>query len=178
MKRIVGFIISSLFICSIAGCGEDVFGDVFGETLTPVSLSEMPGDGTFDMSDIAVEALVAPIFEENGRSPFDGDFAMVINRQDSLKDVERWGDSFHWPEIDFGQYSLVIGKVCPTDMGYAIERHYVKKGISGYVLFVALKDIAETHMFGAKDCYFAALYPKLPDGQLKVKRANDVGRPK
>ena len=100
---------------------------------------------------------------------------MVVNDKTQLKEIIVAGETMTWPEIDFERYSLVVGKFFTVSYGYKLANQYVTKGMFRTILHLEVEDAGTAHRAYTKDNYFAAIYPKLPDGQLTIKRENNVG---
>ena len=118
--------------------------------------------------------LIDPILSEHGACQWE-DFAMVVNDKTQLKEIIVAGETMTWPEIDFERYSLVVGKFFTVSYGYKLANQYVTKGMFRTILHLEVEDAGTAHRAYTKDNYFAAIYPKLPDGQLTIKRENNVG---
>lgn len=147
------------------------------EIIEPIYLQDISEEDSDDsLLDIpGIELLAKSVLTENGLiEDYIGikdfpDVAMIVNQKELLKDVESNGEVFLWPEIDFDKYSLVIGQFFTSETGYSISRQYIKKGLSKRVLYI---EIVKDSLFfcATANNYFAVLYPKVPDGELEVKR--------
>ena len=192
MKRLLLLIIPLLI--GLVGC-SDQLGTEEGkeETIEPVDMQNMTGDNNLndilDLSWEEIRVLAKSFLIENGYiedyytgSKYFDDLAIVVNSNEPLTDVVVPSSMSgvedrlcQWPEIDFEKYSLVIGQFYTTflHLSNVITQHYIVKSSSKYILYVEIGNLG-----GLAYCannFFAALYPKLPDGQLEVKRLNSVG---
>ena len=127
-----------------------------------------------------LKALVISIIGESTISsdPSKNTKAVIINNTSALKDVvSPDGDEWKWPTIDFKGYSLVIGcyEVVHTNIS-AVNQRIVRKK-DGLVLYLELKSDEGVvgYTFGEVK-YFAALYPKLPDLPVEVRRWDNSGK--
>ena len=192
MKRVLVLLIPLLV--GLASCSDQLNtneGDE--ETIVPVNMQDSSGEdsttGVLNLSWEEIQILAKSFLIENGYIEdyytgfkyFD-DLAIVVNSNEPLTDVVVPSSMSgvedrlcQWPEIDFEKYSLVIGQFYTTflHLSNVITQHYIVKSSSKYILYVEIGNLG-----GLACCannFFAALYPKLPDGQLEVKRLNSVG---
>ena len=195
MKRLLLLIIPLLI--GLVGC-SDQLGTEEGkeETIEPVDMQNMTGDNNLndilDLSWEEIRVLAKSFLIEKGyiedytgyTSKYFDDIAIVANSNEFLTDVVVPSSMsgvedrlYQWPEIDFEKYSLVIGQVYTTfyHQGNVITQHYIVKSSSKYILYVEIGNLGG--LASPAINYFAALYPKLPDGQLEIKRLNGVGLP-
>ena len=157
----------------VSGC-SGLFSDMGdGDSMLPVySLEELLEDSYFKTFGDELAPLIDPILSEHGACQWE-DFAMVVNDKTQLKEIIVAGETMTWPEIDFERYSLVVGKFFKF---CALGRIFSKtKGMFRTILHLEVEDAGTAHRAYTKDNYFAAIYPKLPDGQLTIKRENNVG---
>ena len=192
MKRVL-FLIIPLLV-GLASCSDQLNtneGDE--ETIVPVNMQDSSGEdsttGVLNLSWEEIQILAKSFLIENGYiedyytgSKYFDDLAIVVNSNEPLTDVVVPSSMSgvedrlcQWPEIDFEKYSLVIGQFYTTflHLSNVITQHYIVKSSSKYILYVEIGNLG-----GLACCannFFAALYPKLPDGQLEVKRLNSVG---
>ena len=190
MKRLLLLFIP-LFI-GLAGCSDQLnTNDGEGEIIEPVFSQDLTGDdSSIILMDVpGVQELAKSVLIENGLiedytgiAGYFPDLAMVVNNKEMLKDVvvtsnmAGVGDHhYQWPEIDFEKYSIVIGQVFTVfyHFGNIITQQYIVKGSSKYVLYLEIGNLGG--LAACKNNYFAALYPKLPDVELEVKRLNKLG---
>ena len=186
MKRALLLVIPLLI--SLTSCSDQLNtneGDgEIGEIIEPVYSQDTSGDkSAIILKDVpGIEFLAKSVLIENGiveEDIKDGmyypDVAMIVNQKSLLKEVEYYGNTFLWPEIDFEEYSLVIGQFYTNYYNdeYHITQQYIVKGSSKNVLYF---DFYSNFGFAtSRNNYFATLYPKLPDGELEVKRLNNRG---
>ena len=167
MKKILLWVIPFLLI--FTGCSK---------IIDPIGQQEYAHDPASLLVDVpGIELLVQQVLTENNFKDWK-DSALVVNQKELLKEVEGYnGVIYQWPEIDFDHYSLVLGKYHTPHMGnYLIARQYIIKGLSKNVLYLAIQTIPDRIYFCTPyNNHFAALYPKLPDGGLEVKRISGVG---
>ena len=78
---------------------------------------------------------------------------------------------YQWPEIDFEKYSLVIGQFYTVMDGYCVSKQYIAKNTLYFE--IGYKYEGGFAYTASANNFFIALYPKLPDGQLEVKRLNN-----
>lgn len=150
-------------MCAITGCVYLPVNQNGDEMFEPVDTGEYTGE----------DVLIQSLLTENGAEPWI-DFAMVINQKQELKNVERNNTVYHWPEIDFEHYSLVVGKYYTRSTGgFEIASQRIVKGLFASTLYIEIKSITDTHYFTQADNYFAAIYPKLPDGVLQVSKKSE-----
>lgn len=159
----------------VSGC-SGLFSDMGdGDSMLPVySLEELLEDSYFKTFGDELAPLIDPILSEHGACQWE-DFAMVVNDKTQLKEIIVAGETMTWPIIDFERYSLVVGKFFTVSYGYKLANQYVTKGMFRTILHLEVEDAGTAHRAYTKDNYFAAIYPKLPDGQLTIKRENNVG---
>lgn len=160
-------------LCSCLVCCQDNVLDNDGQTIDPINVQNHEGVFSYELQ-IALEndLLIRQVLNKSG-SETQEDYAYVINRQRDLQDA-KWGDeTYCWPEIDFNEYSLVVGQFRTRSHGYGISRQYVRKGLFKYTLHLEIQSFVDIHNFEPKTNYFASLYPKLPDGRLEVKCVGD-----
>ena len=192
MKRLLLLIIPLLI--GLVGC-SDQLGTEEGkeETIEPVDMQNMTGDNNLndilDLSWEEIRVLAKSFLIENGYiedyytgSKYFDDLAIVVNSNEPLTDVlvpssmSGVEDRLcQWPEIDFEKYSLVIGQFYTTfyHLGNVFTQHYIVKSSSKYILYVEIGNLGGL-AYSANN-FFAALYPKLPDGELEVKRLSTTG---
>ena len=173
LEKYVGYLVSLL---SVEG-EEEGLGET-GEMIEPIySQDTFENESAIMLKDVpGIEILAETVLKDNGiveEDIKDGmyypDVAMIVNQKSLLKEVEYYGNTFLWPEIDFDSYSLVIGQYYTNYTGYMISKQYIIKGSSKYLLYF---DIEGGDLCATKNNYFATLYPKLPDGKLEVKVLN------
>ncbi len=187
MKRVLVLLIPLLV--GLASCSDQLNtneGDE--ETIVPVNMQDSSGEdsttGVLNLSWSDVQILAKSVLIENGyikdytgRAWCFPDVAMVVNNKEMLTDVVVPSSMsgvedrrYQWPEIDFEKYSLVIGQFYTTfyHLGNVFTQHYIVKSSSKYILYVEIGNLGG--LAAPANNYFAALYPKLPDGQLEVKR--------
>ena len=192
MKRVLVLLIPLLV--GLASCSDQLNtneGDE--ETIVPVNMQDSSGEdsttGVLNLSWEEIQILAKSFLIENGYiedyytgSKYFDDLAIVVNSNELLTDVVVPSSMsgvedrrYQWPEIDFEKYSLVIGQFYTTfyHLGNVFTQHYIVKSSSKYILYVEIGNLGGL-AYSANN-FFAALYPKLPDGQLEVKRLNSVG---
>ena len=166
------------FVQFCTGCSE--FADIFngtGNTFSPV----VDANGTamvFDyqscagaFNGMALQLLTIAGAYDGYNPKVDDAVAIVVNTSTLLEDMTVGEQVFKWPEIDFNQYSMVIGS-CGIPYGgiLAVKQRAVRK-TDRIDYYIDLK--SETGGIQTPTtCYFAALYPKLPDVKVHVHRHN------
>ncbi len=192
MKRLLILVI--LFFIGLTSCSDQLnTKEGYEETIEPVNMQDSSGEnsttGVLNLSWEEIQILAKSFLIENGYiedyytgSKYFDDLAIVVNSNEPLTDVlvpssmSGVEDRLcQWPEIDFEKYSLVIGQFYTTfyHLGNVFTQHYIVKSSSKYILYVEIGNLGGL-AYSANN-FFAALYPKLPDGQLEVKRLNSVG---
>ena len=156
------------------GCTKfsDIFDDNNSEVVVPFTndyLTEMGLSADYFYSD-EFRNLAEAFLAEN--APDDNEFAYVVN---DARLIDNTGISM-LSTIDFERFSLIVGqiprtwdrieylkdtRVCKTLFGYKLYLHMVT--YPGYVT----QDAMFFHI------PFGALYPRLPDGPIKVVRWDD-----
>ena len=190
MKRLLVLLIPLLV--GLASCSDQLNtneGDE--ETIVPVTMQDSSGEdsttGVLNLSWEEIQILAKSFLIENGYiedyytgSKYFDDIAIVVNSNEPLTDVVVPSSMSgvedrlcQWPEIDFEKYSLVIGQFYTTflHLSNVITQHYIVKSSSKYILYVEIGNLGGL-AYSANN-FFIALYPKLPDGQLEVKRLNN-----
>ena len=181
MKRIVFLICLLGAVLVVPGCKSGLDGflsGVGGKVVRPTSLfeGELAQLKEFFNSEGFLFCLSNRLLQEHTGYAYPGyDYALVINSQNQLHDefFEYQGEKyeFHWPEIDFEHYSLVVGCfAAPSSAYYLSNQRIVKKG-DKCQLYIEIS-IGEGAYF-IHDKRFGALYPKLPDGPIEVIRRNN-----
>jgi len=190
MKRVL-FLIIPLLV-GLASCSDQMNtneGDE--ETIVPVNMQDSSGEdsttGVLNLSWEEIQILAKSFLIENGYiedyytgSKYFDDLAIVVNSNEPLTDVVVPSSMsgvedrrYQWPEIDFEKYSLVIGQFYTTfyHLGNVFTQHYIVKSSSKYILYVEIGNLGG--LAAPANNFLAALYPKLPDGQLEVRRLNN-----
>ena len=187
MKRLLILVI--LFFIGLTSCSDQLnTNEGEGEIIEPIYSQDLSGDDSdIILMDVpGIEILAKSVLKENGmvdESIDDGfwpDVAMVVNDKKKLNDVVVPSNTpgvedhrYQWPEIDFEKYSLVICHFFTGYIGYCVSKQYIVKNTLyfeiGYKYEGGLLYTSSTNN------YFAALYPKLPDVELEVKRLNKLG---
>lgn len=121
--------------------------------------------------------LVENVLSKSKAETQNGDCAVIINDASLLEDVIIYDapelGPLSWPEIDFRKYSLVVGRwVYTAGNQYLASQKVQTNGLSA-TLVLEIKEYP-----GAGTCdvfyrWFGALYPKLPDCRVKIKRINN-----
>lgn len=173
MKKILFLVLP--FLIGLTGCMDQLNKEGMGETIDPIGVQGLSEDNSGKVLDaLGIELLVQQVLIDNGVEA-GKDYAMVVNQKQQLKEV-KWGDDIcQWPEIDLDCYSLIVGQFYTRNTGYVIARQYILKGMFKNVLYLEIQNVSEDgFVFCApKDNFFAALYPKLPDRGLEIKREDD-----
>ena len=180
MKRLLLLTVSILI--GLTSCSDQLNANGDGEIIEPVSMQELSGDGyASSLLDVpGIEALAQSVLIENGliedysdyTSKYFPDVAIIVNQKEMLKEVEYYGEVYQWPEIDLDSYSLVIGHFYTSGIGYCVSRQYIAKGLFKSTLYLEIGLETGIIYLSAKNNFFTALYPKLPDGKLEIKRLN------
>lgn len=168
MKRLLILFVPILI--GLASCNGQLK-EGTGEAIEPIGVQDLSEDNSGKVLEApGIELLVQQIMIDNGVGS-GKDYAMVVNQKQQLKGV-KWGDDiYQWPEIDLDRYSLVVGQFYTRNIGYGIARQYIVKGLFKNMLFLDIQNVQGGFVFCAPtDNFFAALYPKLPDGGLEIKR--------
>ena len=192
MKRLLILVI--LFFIGLTSCSDQLnTKEGYEETIEPVNMQDSSGEnsttGVLNLSWEEIQILAKSFLIENGYiedyytgSKYFDDLAIVVNSNEPLTDVlvpssmSGVEDRLcQWPEIDFEKYSLVIGQFYTTfyHLGNVFTQHYIVKSSSKYILYVEIGNLGGL-AYSANN-FFAALYPKLPDGELEVKRLSTTG---
>ncbi len=187
MKRLLILVI--LFFIGLTSCSDQLnTKEGYEETIEPVNMQDSSGEnsttGVLNLSWEEIQILAKSFLIENGYiedyytgSKYFDDLEIVVNSNEPLTDVLVPSSMsgvedrrYQWPEIDFEKYSLVIGQFYTTfyHLGNVFTQHYIVKSSSKYILYVEIGNLGG--LAAPANNYFAALYPKLPDGQLEVKR--------
>ena len=149
-----------------------------GEMVEPVySQDTFENESAIILMDVpGIKFLVKSVLTEKGIEAV-GDSAIIVNKRELLKEGEGYyGEIYQWPEIDFDSYSLVLGQFMTGDQaGYTIAQNYIVRKRSRYELYIEIKSTSERHLAVSTVNYFVVLYPKLPDGELEVKRLSTTG---
>ena len=186
MKKVLLIALPILFC--LTGC-MDMLNEDKDEIIEPISLQDSSGEnvsgGLLNMSWPEIEILAKSVLIEKGYiEDYTGHFswefpdvAMVVNEKKMLKDVVVLSNTpgkedhrYQWPEIDFEKYSLVIGHFFTSNIGYCVAKQYIVKNTLYFE--IGYKYEGGFVYTSSTNNYFVALYPKLPDGQLEVKRLN------
>lgn len=165
-----------------SGCSMDsIYDGTAPNALLPV---EIQGDMAefFDQENLAYFILTAKTIEANCEFPEDyyvtditgnrwfeppmlaSSFAVINDRSRlaSFTDPET-GVSYEWPEIDFKNYSLLVGWVYDLKHPQSIVRQAIVKERGKLKLYIDLSSgVCDSDSMG----YYAFLYPKLPDAQV------------
>lgn len=168
MKRLLILFVPILI--GLASCNGQLK-EGTGEAIEPIGVQDLSEDNSGKVLEApGIELLVQQIMIDNGVGS-GKDYAMVVNQKQQLKGV-KWGDDiYQWPEIDLDRYSLVVGQFYTRNIGYGIARQYIVKGLFKNMLYLDIQNVQGGFVFCAPtDNFFAALYPKLPDGGLEIKR--------
>lgn len=172
MKRLLILFVPILI--GLASCNGQLK-EGTGEAIEPIGVQDLSEDNSGKVLEApGIELLVQQIMIDNGVGS-GKDYAMVVNQKQQLKGV-KWGDDiYQWPEIDLDRYSLVVGQFYTRNTGYVIARQYIVKGMSKNVLYLEIQNVSEDGLVfcAPKDNLFAALYPKLPEGGLDIKREDN-----
>ena len=192
LKRVL-FLIIPLLV-GLASCSDQLnTNEGYEETIEPVNMQDSSGEnsttGVLNLSWEEIQILAKSFLIDNGYiedyytgSKYFDDLAIVVNSNEPLTDVVVPSSMSgvedrlcQWPEIDFEKYSLVIGQFYTTflHLSNVITQHYIVKSSSKYILYVEIGNLGGL-AYSANN-FFAALYPKLPDGQLEVKRLTNFG---
>lgn len=180
------------FLCTtllFAGCSnefEDIFKDESENVFAPIILSDKAGWEVLESSYIneGVVTLVSSVLAEAGaklpRDPNNTDlippakaketFAAVINDNYLLKNVTGpSGTVFIWPEIDFSQYSLVLGWYVSPGTGTYVDKQRIRVNANDATLYLDIKRDRQVRSLDYDaPYYFATLYPKF-DGNIQVR---------
>ena len=192
MKRLLILVI--LFFIGLTSCSDQLnTKEGYEETIEPVNMQDSSGEnsttGVLNLSWEEIQILAKSFLIDNGYiedyytgSKYFDDLAIVVNSNEPLTDVlvpssmSGVEDRLcQWPEIDFEKYSLVIGQFYTTfyHLGNVFTQHYIVKSSSKYILYVEIGNLGG--LACSANNFFAALYPKLPDGELEVKRLSTTG---
>lgn len=166
-----------IYLLFLSGCGyKTIFDGSDKDVLTPLDPIEILGDKFGDFFKGGGFSDLAPaVFEglhEEGMIPDNvNDFAIVLNDRHFLRDIQIADKTYQWPDIDFNNYSLVVGFWADPGTTWYIKDQRVKKSLIGkvsvYLHFVK-------HDGGAfampRFRRFGAIYPKLPGGPAEVIR--------
>ena len=101
----------------------------------------------------------------------DENSAAIIDNSSQLEHPWLEEHGIKIPDIDFDKYSLVIGRYYTVAGGYECETR-VKRNASGITLYLKVFHGPNAGIATAVYTYFAELYPKLPDGSIKIMRWN------
>ena len=173
MKKILILVLPILL--GMTACKDLLNTESAGDAINPIGVQALSEDNSGKVLEApGIELLVQQVLVDNGVEA-GKDYAMVVNQKQQLKEV-KWGDDiYQWPEIDLDRYSLVVGQFYTRNTGYVIARQYIVKGMSKNVLYLEIQNVSEDGLVfcAPKDNLFAALYPKLPDGGLDIKREDN-----
>lgn len=183
MKRIVALLIFAVIM--LPACNKNsIFDGSDKLAMLPVEASVALGSDNKDFFNSSAFIILGPevlnnFIKENGEIDVErnennkwGDIAIVINDSHLLGEYQGVdGSIFEWPQIDFGKYSLVIGRYSAPDTGCILSEHRAKKGLFRAEIFLHIIrgagfTVPMLHVWGA-------LYPKLPSGPAKVTRWED-----
>lgn len=175
MKKFSLLCVLLLPVLFLTGCMHE-FDSVFDGTdkaaIAPIGARGEAGSVFLNHS--LTVTLVSPLLAEYGL-PHDGkDYAFILNDAGELKDVEIDGTVYRWPEIDFGKYSLVVGRYWVVNSNESLVDQRIIKKIGSVELFLEIGIQEGTAGFTTPFYkFFAALYPKLPDDPVKIRRWNN-----
>ena len=181
MKRFYFFVLS--FVCLLAGCSkvglekDDVAGIFDGsdkDAMIPVSVSAgSAGSGGVEIKRFSVEDfLVLDVLSKSGVQQVDQacrNGAALVNDASLLTEVSFDGTPYNWPELDLEKYSLLVcSYACAQTNLYVYDQRLVSR--EGQLsLYLEIRELEGTGGFTVPTTkFFAALYPKLPDGQVEV----------
>ena len=101
--------------------------------------------------------------------PDDEDTYRIVNSMEELKSIYEGEATL--PEIDFGKYTLVIGRVCLT-LGYRLVSQGFK-GEGDSIFNLTFEYAADPQKYGflgvMVDYYFWGLYPKMERQSLTLE---------
>lgn len=90
----------------------------------------------------------------------------VINSKDKLQAVYSCEEKL--PEIDFTQYSLVIGQKRMPNSYYSVSNQKIVESFEGLELNIIAKTLSEGVWPSFSMMYFWGIYPKLPNKRLNA----------
>lgn len=168
----------TLICCSVvaAGCSTN-FSDIFDND-NPDTFKPVDGIGAETGDTLMLELMETPGFNFLARDVIatvglsNGDGAIIVNRSELLKDVVLEDRTCSWPEIDFSQTSLIIGRFNGSDSGFYLANQRVVQEAGQTKLYVEIRRRQYARLYPSTT-YFAALYPKLPDGSIEFIRWNN-----
>ena len=171
----------SLFLAAVvlSGCGyEGIFDGRDKDVLAPLDPSVAFGNDKYDnffkdgSFNYLCNTLFVELMSEDQISSGMNDYAVVLNDTQLLHEVQtEGGQVYQWPDIDFENYSLVVGRWMDVGTTWYIKDQRAKKSPLGkvtiYLHFVK-------HEGGAfqqpRFRLFGAIYPKLPSGVAEIVR--------
>lgn len=92
--------------------------------------------------------------------------AVVLNDARYLKGIEKNGVVYHWPDINFNRYSLLIGEVAANGVLLQEQRIIVSDG--AVILYLRFVKNSWTLSYTGESVCFGALYEKVPDGPVEI----------
>ena len=188
MKRLFNFILVSCMAILLTGC-RDSLADIFNgndkNVIAPAELNSVSAnewDLLKNNNNEGLNALISSVLVEldakassveNGYlSKYKEDYATIINDDSLLKDVRGYdGNTYSRPEIDFCNYSLLLGRFFTYQSGFRLENQRIiqKNNIATLYLDIRKED-NEYNLMAIWEYYFAALYPKLDCKTVEIVR--------
>ena len=180
MKRLL--IIAGLALAMLCSIGCSKFEYIFSGNDPSVIEPVTSEDGAYSINDSYL--YFEYILEYNGiktgytaEPTANNEIAVVINDKSQLGPLEDIAlppvDDFNEgkytkiPDIDFDKYSLVIGTYI-NEGSYSCTDTRVKKKDDGMEIYVKLEKGSDSSFAICSLSPFAAIYPKLPTGYIKV----------
>lgn len=153
---------------------ESIFDGNNADAIAPLTKQESGEAAPFLYDDYDSFSRLAGSVLSDAGAPRGDDYAMIINDKSLLKDlVVDEETTLSWPEIDFNKYSLIIGRFCTTSQGYRVENQRVVKKAGNVELYLEIVSSSFGHLESPAVYSFGALYPKLPDCPVVIKRWNN-----
>ena len=170
MKRLLFIIVATLFIFSSCSM-SDIFEGNDPDVICPAEV-EGGEDIIYNGMDPVVSDyrhLISAITKEHNFSGFSGEGgAVIVNDESQLRSaVNADGEECIWPEIDFENYSLVVGVRPMPITGFLAKRFRIVEKKDHLEMYIDVRNYGPYLMTPAP-MYYAVRFPKLPDLPVKV----------
>ena len=105
-------------------------------------------------------------YDIQGDRPIGENFVCVINSRQEFANVYQGKKEL--PEVDFGKYTLIIGKEMMPYLGFYIDKKELLAGEDGLKLTIYAKNDNEILPCAFQDLYYWGLYPKQIQNKISV----------
>ena len=135
-----------------------------GKLILPVDVTGSPIEEFFNAE--LRNTAKAFFYDTQGDHPKGEDFVSVINSRQEFAAIYQGKKEL--PEVDFGKYTLIIGKVMMPYLGFYIDKKELLTGEDALKLTIYTKNDNEILACALQHLYYWGLYPKQSQKTVSV----------